>query len=101
MRFPIKFTSSSALSFHETPVSMETGKKMCEFSKFLYLAHLFGCIWLLDRLRLLHVWLCSVCVNPRMCLAPSRLRLKVYHLARGSKLFHSVVCRIARVLQAL
>ena len=40
MRFPISCTSSIALSFHEPPVSMETGKKMCEFSKVLYLANL-------------------------------------------------------------
>ena len=40
MRFPISCTSSIALSFHEPPVSMETGKKMCEFSNVLYLAHL-------------------------------------------------------------
>ena len=40
MRFPISCTSSIALSFREPPVSMETGKKMCEFSKVLYLAHL-------------------------------------------------------------
>ena len=40
MRFPISCTSSIALSFPEPPVSMETGKKMCEFSKVLYLAHL-------------------------------------------------------------
>ena len=40
MRFPISCTSSIALSFHEPPVSMETGKKMCEFSKVRYLAHL-------------------------------------------------------------
>ena len=40
MRFPISCTSSIALSFHEPPISMETGKKMCEFSKVLYLAHL-------------------------------------------------------------
>ena len=40
MCFPISCTSSIALSFHEPPVSMETGKKMCEFSKVLYLAHL-------------------------------------------------------------
>ena len=40
MLFPISCTRSIALSFHEPPVSMETGKKMCEFSKVLYLVHL-------------------------------------------------------------
>ena len=40
MRFPISCTSSIALSFHEPPVSIKTGKKMCEFFKVLYLAHL-------------------------------------------------------------
>ena len=36
----MRFRSLAQVQLHESPVSMKTGKKMCEYSKVLYLAHL-------------------------------------------------------------
>ena len=97
MRFPISCTSSIALSFHEPPVSVEMRKKMCEFSKVLYLAHL------LIAARSAAAPACMAV----SCMCESAYvsgivtsQAKGLPLAQGIKIAPSV-CHLAWVLQAL
>ena len=91
MRFPISCTSSIALSFHEPPISMETGKKMCEFSKVLYLAHLLIAARSAAAPACMAVsCMCESAYVSSTVTSPA----KGVPLAQGSKLFHPVVCHL-------
>ena len=91
MRFPISCTSSIALSFHEPPVSIETGKKMCEFSKVLYLAHLL----IAARSAAAPACMALSCMCESAYVSGTvTSQAKVYLLPRGSKLLHPVVCHL-------
>ena len=98
MRFQISCTSSIALSFHEPSVSMETGKKMYEFSKILYLAHLL--IAARSAVAAACLAVSGMCESPYVS-GTVTSQAKGLSLAQVSKLLRPVVYHLASVLHAL